>query len=103
MNELDQDEVQSADVIGQASTAEKAMSKKVGKAFAQKYALAESAGISVAKTLQDWATIGRDRARTSQDVADFSKRLYGVKLDTALTAINNAARGEKADLENLKR
>ena len=33
----------------------KAMAKKVGKAFADKYALAESAGVSIAKTLQDWA------------------------------------------------
>ncbi len=101
LNEIDADELQSADVISLAAQKEKAMSQKVGKAFAQKYALAETAGVSIAKTLQDWAVLGRDRARTDADVSDFSKRLYGVKLSQATNAINQAIKGDKGALDEL--
>ena len=59
LNEQDADSEQSADVIALASKKEKATTKLVGKNFAQKYALAEAAGVSIAKTLQDWATRSR--------------------------------------------
>lgn len=77
LNELDSDSA-STDVIAQASAQEKQVQKAAGKVFAQKYALAEDKGIMISKTLQDWATLGKSRARTTDDIADFSKRLYGV-------------------------
>lgn len=90
LNELDQDEAQSADVLSQAATQEKKVQAIAGKALAQKYALAEDKGIMISKTLQDWATLGKGRNRTTDDVADFSKRLYGVDADSAMTAFQTA-------------
>jgi hypothetical protein len=101
LNELDQDAAQSADVISMAAEKEKQMATSVGKVFAQKYALAEEAGVSIAKTLQDWAVLGRDRARTDRDVSDFSQRLYGVSLDQAKTALVDAMKGNQDSLKEL--
>lgn len=101
LNELDAEEAQSADVIGLAAKKEKEATKLVGKTFAQKYALAESTGVSIAKTLQDWAVLGRDRARTEDDVADVSKRLYGIELDKAKEALVEAAKGNKGALDEV--
>jgi len=101
LNEQDSESDQSADVIGLAALNEKQAAQAVGKTFAQKYALAEETGVSIAKTLQDWAVLGRDRARTEDDVADISTRLYGVKLDKAKAALMEAAKGNKAALDDV--
>ena len=101
LNEMDQADAGSADVLAMASQKEEEMAKAVGKKFAAEYALAEDAGINVARTLQDWATLGRDRSRTDQDVADFSKRLYGVSLDKAQIAITSAIKGDQTALGEL--
>jgi hypothetical protein len=100
LNELDETE-QSADVISLAAQKEGKAAEHAGKVLSQKYALAEAAGVSIAKTLQDWAVIGRDRARTKNDVADFSKRLYGVELGRATRAIQDAAKGDRSALTEL--
>lgn len=101
LNEMDQENSQSADVISIAAEQQKQVSKNVGKVFAQKYALAEEAGISIAKTLQDWAVLGKDRARTDGDVADFSKRLYGVSVAQAKVAIVDAMKGNQDSMNEL--
>ena len=90
LNEIDADDANSADVISRAAQAEKQVQAAVGKSLAQKYALAEDKGVMISKTLQDWATLGRDRARTSADVADFSKRLYGLDAARTLGAFQQA-------------
>jgi len=99
-NQGDQD---SRDLIGDVAEAEKAVVTAVGKQFAAKYALAEDAGVNIAKTLNDWATISKKqkRARTDADVADFSKRLYGVSIEKAQSAIDSAQKGDLAGLESL--
>ena len=89
LNEMDSDS-SSNDVISAASAQESQLNKAVGKAFAQQYALAEDKGITISKTLQDWATLGRDRARTTADIADMSKRLYGLDADRTMSAFNQA-------------
>ena len=101
LNEQDSDSAQSADVIGLAAIKEKETAQLVGKTFAQKYALAEQTGVNIAKTLQDWAVLGRDRARTEDDVADISTRLYGVKLNKAKAALIEASKGNKAALDDV--
>ncbi len=101
LNEMDGEGTLSADVIAQAAKQEKQIAIQVGKTFAQKYALAEETGIQIAKTLQDWAVLGRDRARNESDVADISKRLYGVNLDQAKIAIIEASKGNKSPLEQI--
>ena len=101
LNEQDADAAQSADVITLAAQKEKAATDLAGKSFAQKYALAEDSGISIAKTLQDWAVLGRDRARTETDVADVSSRLYGIPLGKAKAALVEASKGNAAALDDV--
>lgn len=98
LNEMEDGSSQSADIIASAAEHEEASSRAAGRTLSQKYALAESAGVSIAKTLQDWAVLGRDRARTQADVEDFSKRLYGVNLSRATLAVKDAAKGNRQAL-----
>ncbi len=88
----------SADVIAEAAAREHQVQIAVGKALSQKYALNEEKGIQISKTLQDWAKLGRDRARTDQDVADYSTRLFGVSATRAESALTvaMATRDQKA-------
>ena len=91
----------SRDLIAEAATAEQKKVEEAGKEFAARYALAESAGIKIARTLTDWATLSKrqNRARTAEDVADFSKRLFGVSLSTAQNALDAAKAGNKTPVE----
>ena len=91
LNEQNGDGQVSADVIAQAAAKEKQVAIKVGKLLADKYALAEDQGVAISKTLQDWAVLGRDRARTDSDVSVFATRLYGVDVSKAKNAIAQAA------------
>ncbi len=81
----------SADVIAQSATLEKQVAITAGKSFAQKYALAEDKGILISQTLQSWAILAKDRARTDADVSEYAKRLYGVELSRAKNAMILAA------------
>ncbi len=101
LNELD-DDAAPADVIAAAVVKEKQVQAQVGKVLAQKYALNEDKGVMISKTLQDWAKLGKDRARTDADVSDFSKRLFGVSAAQAEAAIGVAmATQNKSAVENL--
>lgn len=101
LNETDEDQETTADVIALASKKEADSAKAAGRSLSQRYALAETAGVSIARTLQDWAVLGRARARTPGDVADFSKRLFGVDLSRANRAIADAARGQPDAMKEL--
>jgi hypothetical protein len=89
LNEQDSSE-QSADVIALAAALEQKTAVQAGKILAQKYALSEDQGVIISKTLQDWATLGRDRARTSDDISDFATRLYGIDPVKAKNALTTA-------------
>ncbi len=95
LNEAD-DNSGGRDLIGDVATQEQQVVTQAGKAFASKYALSEATGINIARTLNDWATLSKkqQRARTAQDVADFSRRLYGVTVDKAVNALNSAKNGD---------
>lgn len=97
------EEDEGRDVIGDAAAQEEAVVAHVGKEFAAKYALAETTGVQIAKTLNDWATLSmrENRARTEKDIADFSKRLYGVSISDTQKALASAKAGNSQDLENL--
>ena len=97
------DEQDGRDLIGDVSAQEQKMVQNVGKDFADKYALSETTGIQIAKTLNDWATLSKkqNRARTEQDVADFSQRLYGVSYEKTKSAIETAQKGDSSGLNNL--
>jgi hypothetical protein len=90
----------SRDLIGDVAKAEEQLVTKVGKEFAAKHALSESTGVAIARTLNDWATLSKkqSRSRTQADVADFSKRLYGVTLDKTTVALDKAKSGDMSGL-----
>lgn len=92
---------ESRDLIGNAAEIETQVVKQVGKNFAAKFELAEDKGVRIASTLNEWATLSskQKRARTDQDLADFSKRLYGITLDQAKVAIDQAKKGDLAGIE----
>jgi hypothetical protein len=97
-----QDSSADIDVLSAAASKEKQAIQAVGKAFASKYALAEDKGVQISKTLQDWAKLGMDRARTVEDTADFGKRLFGVDPLKAQAQIAKAAVSQSSsDLDEL--
>jgi hypothetical protein len=102
LNELE-DGMSGKDLIGDVAAIEEATIQEVGKAFAAKHALAEESGVQIARTLNDWATLGKKKARTDKDLADFSKRLFGVSLDSAKSALDIAKNGDLSRLEALNR
>ena len=80
----------SNDVIGDAAAKETQVQTAVGKAFAAKYSLNEDQGITISKTLQDWANLGKDRSRTADDIAAYSQRLYGLDATKTMAALQQA-------------
>lgn len=91
----------SRDLIAEAAEKEELAVSTTGKAFAAQHALAEDTGIKIARTLNDWAKIGKSRSRTDKDVADLSQRLYGVSLDKVEVAAVAAQAGDKSMLNEL--
>ena len=90
---------ESRDLIANAEEIERQVVTKVGKSFAEKHALSEDTGIQIASTLNDWATLSKKRSRTDQDVADFSKRLYGISVNQAKAAFDQAKKGNMDGIE----
>lgn len=96
-------EEESLDLIGKVAEKEKQVVTAAGKQFASRFALAEATGVSIAKTLNDWATLSKKekRSRTEQDIADFSQRLYGVSLDKTKIALDSAKKGDFSAIERV--
>lgn len=78
----------SADVITQAAEQQNEIVRLAGKSLSQEYALSESISIRIAQSLDRWATLGQTRTRTEADIADFSQRLYGLRVEQIKTAMN---------------
>lgn len=89
------------DFAADVAVQEKNVVKAAGEYFSAKYNLDADVGIKVARVLKDWATIGKDRARTDKDIADFTQRLYGLDFNKVKNALLEAQKGEKGSLENL--
>jgi hypothetical protein len=99
LNELSDSD--SRDLLGQAADLEAAAIDASGKTLAGKFALAEDRAIEIARTLNDWAVLGKSRSRTGKDVGDFSQKLYGVNQDSAVAALNSAEKGDLSALKTL--
>jgi hypothetical protein len=91
LNEVGQTD--SHDLLAEAADMEAKAIDASGKNLAAKYALAEDRAIEIARTLNDWAVLGKSRARTDTDTADYAQRLYGVNLESARSALAEAAQG----------
>ncbi len=75
--------------------------KTAGEFFAAKYQLDAAVGIKVAKIVHDYAMLGKSRARTTADFADFSQRLYGQDLNKVQKVLLEAKAGRRAGLESV--
>lgn len=84
-----------ADVANQ----EQNIVKSAGEHFAAKYQLDAKVGLKIAKVLHDWATLGKDRARTEADIADFTTRLYGVDFNKVKGAMAEAMAGKEGAMD----
>jgi len=89
------------DVIGDVAADETKLVSSAGKDFAERFSLAEATGVKIAKTLNGWATLGKNRGRTTADMADFSQRLYGVSIEKAVLALNQAQKGDLTGINSV--
>ncbi|MBS1963679.1 MAG: hypothetical protein JST04_15800 [Bdellovibrionales bacterium] len=87
------------DMVRDVAKAESKIVEKAGKDLAAKYNLSVSKGVQIARTLNDWAKIGKQRAKTEKDFAEFSQKLYGVDYTRVKKAVLSAMNGDKADMK----
>jgi hypothetical protein len=86
------------DVLAKVGLKEAQVIETAGKDFAAKYQLDEAQGIRVARIMNDWNKIAKTRERTDADVADFTKRLYGVDVNKVKVALENEDNAAMDDL-----
>ncbi len=89
------------DFEADVAKAEKNVVQKAAQHFQAKYELSAETSMKVARVLHDWAKVGKDRARTEKDIADFTQRLYGIDLNKVRNALSEVQKGEREALENL--
>ncbi len=95
-NALNKKKGRSRDIVGDVAKQETAIVEKAGREFAAKNSISAEKGIQVAKALNEWAKMGKDRQRTDADIAAFTERLYGVDYSKVKSALENAEKGDKA-------
>lgn len=84
------------DVEAHAAEQETQVISQAGESLVEKFSLEADVGVRIAATLNDWATLGKYRARTRGDDKDFIQRLYGVDVDQAAVALASARVGDKS-------
>ncbi len=92
-----EDETEGRDILESVAGQEEQMIRMAGADFSSRFALQEEKGVEVARTLNAWATLVRDRkvrVRTEADIRAFSKRLFGLELDQAVGAAKSFERGD---------
>lgn len=89
------------DFAADVAQQEKNVVKTAGEYFAAKYGLDSDTGVKVARILKDWAAIGKDRARTEKDIADFTQRLYGLDFNKVKNALAEAQKGDLSTFDGL--
>lgn len=87
------------DMVRDVAKAEAKVVEKAGKEVAAKYGLSVSKGVQIARTLNDWSKIGKNRAKTEKDFAEFSQKLYGVDYTRVKKAVLSAMAGDKAAMK----
>jgi hypothetical protein len=98
---LNDDSGAGRDFAADVAQQEQNVVKSAGEFFAAKYSLDAATGVKVAKILHDYAELGKSRARTEADIADFSKRLYGQDLNKVKGALAEAMKGNKTQLNSV--
>lgn len=91
------------DLVTIVSNEEAKTIEKAAAGFAKKYSLSAEVSMKVARSFNDWAKLGFKRGskgRTDADLADFTKRLYGVDIKKVGTAILSASLGDSSSLNS---
>lgn len=102
LNKAGQANVQ-RDLISVVSDAEQKTIQDAANDLAKKYSLSAETSLKVARTFNDWAKLGFTRGtkgRTAADLADFTKRLYGVDMNKVGNAMTSAALGDNSSLNS---
>lgn len=89
------------DMMSDMAAAETQLVEKAADSLADRFALSGETSLKVARTLNDWASLGKKRGRTEKDVADFSQRLYGVSVEKAAAALISAKQGDLSGVESV--
>lgn len=92
-----------ADIIEQ----KEAKYAEAAQALSERYSnngqvLSEETSLHIVRTLGEYAEIGRSRTRTAQDMADFSKRLFGIEAGQVANAIALAQKGDMSGINQVK-
>ncbi len=86
------------DIISDVALANKKRDQAFGHYFAQKFSLSEEQGTKIAKTVSDYGSL---KKRTAADMADFTKRLYGVDFGKVISAVDELKSGNKAPMNEV--
>lgn len=100
----EENEGHSKDILAEAAVKEEETIKKAGEKLTERFAgLTSDQGVSIARSLSNWATLSRDkkRHRTTEDMAQFGKQIFGVDIKEAEKALLNALQGQMDDVEFL--
>ena len=90
------------DLITVVSDVEQKTIQAAAQNFSKKFALSAETSLKVARTFNDWSKLGFTRGpkgRTDADLADFTKRLYGVELNKIGSALMSATIGDNTSLD----
>jgi hypothetical protein len=89
------------DLLGDAAAMEDQIVNQAGQDLAARYALSEATGVQIARTLNDWAVLGKSTARTDEQVASFTSRLYGVSASEVQSALARAQSGDRTAVDQV--
>lgn len=84
------------DLITTVSANQNANITKTADLLAKKYSLSATTSLNVAHSLIDWNKLSN---RTEADLADFSKRLYGIDIKKVNSALVLSAQGNNSELD----
>lgn len=92
-NALNQRNTRGRDSAAKVARQELKIVEQAGKEFAAKYSLSVEKGIQVARSLNEWSKLGRDRQKTEADLASFTEKLYGINYNSIKSALLEAQKG----------
>ncbi len=93
-NALNQKKSRGRNTVAEVAKQEANIVEGAGKEFAAKYSLSVDKGIQIARALNQWAKLGKERAKTEKDLAEFTSKVYGVDYSQVKKAILEAQAGE---------
>ncbi|MDZ4661580.1 MAG: hypothetical protein SGJ18_08165 [Pseudomonadota bacterium] len=96
---LNEKKSEGRDHVGDVVEAEEKVVAGAAGILSEKYGLSLDTGMHVARTLNDWAVIGQDRARTKDDIASVTQKLYGIDVSEVKLALEKAAAGDLVALD----